>query len=504
MTGALARLALARPRRRLERLRRDPAGAQAEVLGWLLAAHATTPLGRALGLEGVRGPADFAARVPLRGFEAHRPHLPRPRYWAQTTGTTAGQKDVPVTRALLRANAAAVQLLLASRCLELGALRPVLGKVFFLGACTPLTRGPDGVLRGAATTIGLRERPWFFRRRVLPGPEVDALPSWAERMDAVVDQAAGAAGGPAPDVRVAFGMPPWLLAFAERLAARRGVLPRALWPGLELVVTGGTFAAPYRRRLEAAFGAPGEGGPAYRAMYSATEGFFGVQDGPDPAYLPLWDSIYLELVPPDELDAERPTRLRPWEAELDRDYALVISSWAGLFAYPVGDTVRVVSRDPLRLVPTGRVRRWANVAGEKVTIAQVEEAAVRAGASLGLALGEVALLAEPPADADVLGAARPRHRWLVEVAPTRDAAALAPALAQALDRALAALSPTYRTRREGLTPALGAPEVTLLPPGRFQAWLEAEGRTGAHHKVPRILESLPPALSPAPALALSA
>lgn len=467
--SALTSLVLWRQRRRLERLRRRPAALQAQVLRRLLARHADTPLGRAFGLGDVRGPDDFAARVPLRGLDEHRPHLARPLYWSLTTGTTSAQKEVPVTRELLRANASAVQLLLASALLEQGSLRPLLGKLLFLGACTPLRPGPDGVLRGAATTIGLRERPRIWRRRLLPGDALDELPTWTEKLDRLLDLARG------QDVRTVIGMPPWLLSLADHAARRLGVERlRDLWPDVGLVITGGTFVEPYRAGLDATFGPV-----TSRAMYSASEGFFGIQDGPAPGYLPLSDAIYLEFVPPDELTSPRPTRLRLDQVEVGVDYALVLTSWAGLFAYPVGDTVRFTSVAPPRMVVTGRVHRWANVAGEKVSISQVEAAAVAAGARLGLALGEVALATPPPS-----AGGRARHVWLVEAARGDEAA-----LARALDEALQALSPTYRTRRDGL--ALEAPAVRRLAPGSFHAWLTREGRVGAHHKVPRILDALP-------------
>lgn len=455
----IARLLLSRQARRLARLRRDPAGCQREVLARLVARHRGTRLGKALGLDRVSGPRDFAERVPLRTLADHEPHLERPLYRSLTTGTTSAQKRVPVTRELLRANAGAVQLLLASALLDQGALRPVLGKVFFLGACTPLAPGPDGVLEGAATTIGLRERPRFFRRRLLPGDAVDGLPTWSEKLDALVELARG------QDVRTAFGMPPWLLAFSDRVRERLGHANlHALWPGLELVVTGGTFVEPYLDRLRRAWG------PAtFRAMYSASEAFFGIQDGPAPGYLPVSDQVYLELVPVDEVDDARPTRLRLDQAEVGVDYALVLSSWAGLFAYVVGDTVRFTSTAPLRLEVTGRVRRWLNVAGEKVGLAQVD-AAMR-----GLCAGEYAVAPE-------VTAGTARHVWLVEGAP-------GPGVAAALDRALSQASPTYRVRREG--GALAAPVVRPLAPGALVAWLERRDRVGAHHKVPRVLEEVP-------------
>jgi acyl-CoA synthetase (AMP-forming)/AMP-acid ligase II len=461
----LTDLVLWRQRRRLARLRARPAELQADLLRRLVDHHRSTPLGRAFGLDRVRTPADFAARVPLRGYDEHRPHLPRPRYWSLTTGTTSAQKEVPVTRELLRANASAVQLLLASVMLERRSLATVLGKVFFLGACTPLRAGPDGVLRGAATTIGLRERPRFFRQRLLPGDALDELPTWAEKLDALVDLARG------QDVRAAFGMPPWLLSFRDHAARRLGIDSlRELWPDLGLVVTGGTFVEPYLERLRAGFGAP-----TFRSMYSASEGFFGIQDTDAPGYLPLADSIYLELVPVAEVDSPSPTRLRLDQVETGVDYALVLSSWAGLFAYPVGDTVRFTSTSPPRMVVSGRVRRWANVAGEKVGLAQVEAALARVPG-----LGEAALVALPP---DATSPAR--HVWIVE------GRAEETALAAALDRALAAESPTYRVRREGETPALGAPEARVVAPGSFHAWLTRSGRVGAHHKVPRILDEVP-------------
>lgn len=500
------KLLLARPAARLVRLRADPAGAQRRFVERFAAAHARTAFGREHGLAAVRTPADLARAVPLRGYDEFRPWIERtlagepdvlvpgrPLYYGVTTGTTGGEKRIPVTRPLLDAAAGGFILLLSGALLDRDTLAPVLGKLLVLGATTPLRPERDGVPTGAMSTIAIRERPWFLRRKIMPGNELDHLPSWDEKLDALIARAASA------DVRVVAGMPPWLLALFDRLEAARGVChARLVWPNLSLVLHAGTFLGPYRVRLEEAVGLrarEGKGtghGVWFRNMYSATEGVFAVQDSDDDGLLPLADDVHFDLVPVETLASASPARVGLADAEPDVEYALAVASWTGMPGYLMGDTVRVVSRAPLRLVVSGRTKQRANVAGEKVTVEEVEAAALEGARALGLRLREVTLVAlGPDASAD----RKPRHRWLVEAEPDltirRPPDGPPPELAAALDHALAARSATYRVRREGATPALGAPEAVLLPPGTYAAWQARKGREGAHHKVPRITTEAP-------------
>lgn len=468
----IARLALGALLRRREQLRHRFGDAQDEVARRLAKRFANSPLGQQLALDGVRDAKDLSSRLPIGDYETHLGHFERPLYWSKSTGTTSGQKKIPVTRDLLAANAAGFKLLLASALNDLGTIRPALRKVFFLHALAPLKPAEDGILWGAGTTIAIRERPRFFRNRGLPLNEFDHLPNWAAKLDGVVDVAKDA------DVGIAYGGPAQLLSFADAMERRCGVANlHERWPNLKIVFTVGTHLTPYRSRLEQRFG------PAlFRELFSSSEGMFAIQDRDEPGMLPLSDSVFFEFVPLEDRNAPRPRKLLLTEVEVGVEYVLLCSSFAGLFGYDMADTVRFISRDPPRLIVSGRSRQRVDVTGEKVTVEEVESAAVAAVARIGLELTEFSIV---PLVAGPTG--HPCHHWLVEVRGETSARRLA----EELDRELAARNAFYRVRREGPVPVLAPPEVQLLPAGSYQTWLTRTGRIGEHNKVPRILPEIP-------------
>ena len=56
--------------------------------------------------------------------------------------------------------------------------------------------------------------------------------------------------------------------------------------------------------------------------------------------------LFYEFVPLEDLDLARPRRHTVADVELDRPYAVVLTTPAGLWSYILGDTVRFTARDP--------------------------------------------------------------------------------------------------------------------------------------------------------------
>ena len=167
------------------------------------------------------------------------------------------------------------------------------------------------------------------------------------------------------------------------------------------------------------------------------------------------------------------------DVELDRPYAVTLTTPGGLWSYLLGDTVRFTARDPLRLVITGRTRHFVNAFGENVIIEEVEQALVAACRRTDAEPAEFTVAPRYPS----AGEARGGHDWLVEFrTPPRDR----DAFARQLDAALAALNTDYRTKRTGDV-GMVAPRLLELPPGTFHRWMRERGKLGDQHKVPRVM-----------------
>ncbi|MQX36667.1 GH3 family domain-containing protein [Roseospira navarrensis] len=468
--------------------RQDAAADQRRTLLGLVDRARDTRFGRDHDFAAIRSVEDFQARVPLRRWEdmwesywqAAFPVLEdiswpgRVPYFAVTSGTTGGRtKHMPVTRPLLANNRAAARDLMGFHLRRRPDSRVWGGPNMMLGGSTDLTELAPGVRCGDMSGIAAAEMPWFARPLNYPPPDIALIPDWPEKLDRLT------ADLPGRDIRLLSGTPSWVLVLAERLmeATGAGTLG-AVFPNLEVFVHGGVSFAPYRSRFNDLLA----GSRAECAeVYPASEGFIAVQDrGPGEGLRMMADAgLFFEFVPVEDLDSPTPRRHWLATAETGRAYALVLSSCGGQWGYVLGDTVRLLETDPPRLLVTGRTSWSLSAFGEHLIAAEVEAAVARASAAAGLEATDWTMGAVVPARSGETG----HHRLLIEFAAPPDATAL-DSFRAAFDRALSAENEDYEAHRvEGLD----APRVTVLPPGRFAAWMAARGKAGGQHKVPRLI-----------------
>ncbi|MBR0646951.1 GH3 family domain-containing protein [Plastoroseomonas hellenica] len=464
-------------RARLRRL--DPAATQqALLLGWLRRA-ADTAFGRQHGFASIRSVADYQARVPLRRYEEFwdgwwKPAFPLLRnvtwpglvpYFALSSGTTSGNtKRIPVTRDAVMANRDAALDVLAHHLGQHPHARLFAGLSFMLGGSTALEEVAPGVREGDLSGIAAAEIPHWISGWGFPPPKLALISDWDRKLDALVEQV------PAEAVRMLSGTPSWLLVLLHRLQAHRGgALPL---PALELLVHGGVAWEPYRARFQPLL----PPGCATREVYPASEGFIAIADrgNGEGMALVLDRGVFAEFVPLAELGTASPTR--HWAATLETgiDYAVVVTSNAGLWSCVLGDTVRFVDRSPPRLLVTGRIAYDLSVFGEHLSGAEIDAALGRVLAATGSAPGEYCVGAAFEGSAG-------RHHWFVEL----DGRADPGGLSAGLDADLRQANADYAAHREA--GQLLPPRLVALPLGTFEAWLRSQGKLGGQHKVPRVL-----------------
>ncbi|HEU4367353.1 MAG TPA: GH3 auxin-responsive promoter family protein, partial [Methylomirabilota bacterium] len=243
-------------------------------------------------------------------------------------------------------------------------------------------------------------------------------------------------------------------------------------------VHGGVSFAPYRGVIEERLGR----GLECVEVYPASEGFVAVQTERTGGLTLMLDyGIFHEFVPVEDLGLERPRRHTVADVELDRHYAVVLTTPAGIWSYLLGDTVRFTTRDPLRLVITGRTRHFVNAFGENVIVEEVEQALLEACGATGADVAEFTVAPRFPQ----AGEPRGGHDWLVEF---RRAPFERNAFVAAVDAALQRLNTDYRTKRAADL-GMVAPRLIALRRGAFQEWMRAAGKLGGQHKVPRVTNS---------------
>ena len=486
----VGRIAARFARRRLHQMRQQasaPEAPQQRVLLRLMDRMAHTRFGREHGLARIRDVGDLARALPLQDYASMAPWWraaragepdvtwPGPiRFWAISSGTTAGEKFLPISGATIASN----------RRGGFDALVPYLatgggelfdGKLLFLGGSTALRRD-GGSFVGDNTGIMALHVPRCLAGWHTPHAEIRAMPDWEAKIAAAAAQTAD------EDLRLLAGVPSWIVMFGERVlehcrANGRDVATLAeVWPNLQLFVHGGVTFAPYRARLRELVGRE----LRCTDTYSASEGgMLAVQDQADqPDMLPLLDrGACFEFVPAEELAAPAPRRFGAHEVETGVDYAVALTTDSGLVSYLLGDLVRSTGRDPLRLVFAGRTAHTLNAFGEHLSGGELERGVAAAAAATEAVVDEFAVTVAYPCDGEPMGC----HHWLVEF--HREPQDLQ-VFASVLDATLQKGNEDYATHRSY---GLRAPVVEALPHGAFLAWLRRRGKVGGQHKVPRVL-----------------
>lgn len=467
----------------------DPVAAQRKTLARLLHRARHTRFGEAHEFAAVADVEGYQRRVPLRRYEdfwadwwrAPFPQLSnvtwpgRIRYFANSSGTTgATTKRIPVSRAMMRANRHAALDVTVHHLASRPRSRLFAGRSLMLGGSTALEWLAPSVYAGDLSGIAAAEVPFWARGRMFPPRDVALLGDWARKMAAIAP-----ASLETPITSIS-GTPSWMVLFFEQVSALRGGARLAeCYPLLELVVHGGVGFAPYRDRF--AYWLEGSHAET-REVYAASEGFIAIADRGDGEGMRmiLNNGVFYEFVRPDALDDADPDRRWIATAETGVEYALVVTTNAGLWSYVIGDTVTLVDRDPPRLLVTGRTSWSLSVVGEHLIGAELDAGVSAAAHAIGATVADYAAAALHPDAQDQ----RAGHVFIVELSGT--GAGDAAAFARVLDATLAEANEDYAAHRAndvGMRP----PRVRLVPAGTFAAWMASRGKLGGQNKVPRVI-----------------
>ncbi len=461
----------------------DPAATQERVLFGLLQRAQNTRFGRDHRFDAIRSIADFQAAVSLRTYEDLWEGYLKDKYpvfdnltWpgrvpflALTSGTTQGAtKYIPVTPEMVASNLKASKTMLAFHLASHPASRLFLGKIFLLGGTTELEKPAPGVEQGDLSGIAAKRVNPFLRPYTFPPLDLALESNWEIKLQGLAERSRN------EPITMVGGVPSWLLMLFQRMLELTGKKTIGeVWPTLEVVVHGGVKFDPYRTAFEAILGRPSI---RLQETYPCSEGFIAFGDPrTDQLRLMLDHGLFYEFVPVDELGSEHPTRHWLGNVQTGVNYAIVVSTCAGMWSHVIGDTVRFESLDPPFLTFTGRTKYTLSAFGEHLISEEVESAIATGSAATGAAVREwhVGPVFVPP-----LG----YHQYVVEfLTPPRDVNAFR----DAIDADLIARNADYQAHRaEGV--GLPSPALLVAKPGGFDAWMKSRGKFGGQHKVPRM------------------
>jgi hypothetical protein len=271
------------------------------------------------------------------------------------------------------------------------------------------------------------------------------------------------------------GIPPWVQMYFDRIQARTGKKIKDVFPNFSMFVYGGVNFEPYRAKLFDTIGKKVDS----VETYPASEGFIAYQDSQyEPGLLLLLKSgIFFEFIPVEEYFNTNPTRLTIEEIELDRNYALVINSNAGLWGYSIGDTVKFISKNPYRLLVSGRIKHFISAFGEHVIGEEVEKAMQRTMEKHP----EVELIEFTVAPQVTASDGLPHHEWFIEFARApKDMESFS----VELDNQLRGLNVYYDDLIRGNI--LRTLKITSLKKNGFIDYMKSLGKLGGQNKVPRL------------------
>lgn len=463
---------------------------QERTLMNLLKTAANTRFGRDHHFDSITTIAEYQRYVPLRDYEtfwqeywmSDYPNLQGSTwpnsipYLALSSGTTSGTtKYLPISKEMLRSNRKAGLTTMAM----VQAQTPMTlfeGRLFFLGGSTDLrvlnesNHRSDKVFGGDLSGIAIREIPSVLRPYTFPHLDLALLTDWDQKLTQLAAQAAKL------PVTLVSGVPSWMLVLFDRLKqiTQKETLAE-IWPTLQMVVHGGTKFDPYRSLFERVVGSSGV---TFAETYPASEGFVATED---PRYQQLRiipdHGIFFEFVPVEELSMDSPTRHTLANVDLGTQYAVVLTTCAGLWSYVLGDTICFESRNPPLIRFTGRTSYFLSAFGEHLISEEIEKAISVAAEAVGVSVTEFHVGPVFPEQPSSPG----RHRYLIETTSDFNEEKFA----QHLDKELSRLNEDYAAHRvDDLT--LLIPEICRVPSGSFSKWMESKGKLGGQHKVPRM------------------
>jgi GH3 auxin-responsive promoter len=453
---------------------------QEAILANLLKVGAKTEFGKEHKLAEVKTYAEFKQAVPLRDYELLKPYIEKikegkhnilwkglPIYFAKTSGTTSGAKYIPITKDSIPNHINTARNALLCYMAETGNYKFANGKMIFLSGSPELER-IGGVPTGRLSGIVNHHVPRYLRTNQLPSYTTNCIEEWEEKLDRIVEETI------AQHMSLISGIPPWMQMYFDRLEEKSGKKIGELFPDFSVMVQGGVNFEPYKKKLYESIGRNVD----CIELFPASEGFFAFQDSQEaPGLLLNTNSgIFYEFVPAGEIFNEKPTRLSLADVKVGENYALIINSNAGLWGYNIGDTVKFVSKEPYRLIVSGRIKHFISAFGEHVIGEEVESALLETMKQCPASVTEFTVAPFVAQDAG-----KSYHEWFIEF---EEAPADMDTFSKKLDDTMRQKNVYYDDLIAGNI--LSQLKITPVSKHGFINYMKRIGKLGGQNKVARL------------------
>ena len=439
-----------------------------------------TLFGREHQFENIKSVADFQKLVPIADYEDLKSYIEKvkrgqakilwpdlPEYFAKTSGTTSGAKYIPISKEAMPYQIAAAQSAIFHYIAKKDNADFVNGKMIFLQG-SPELEEINGIKTGRLSGIVAHHIPNYLQKNRLPSLKTNLIDDWETKVDEIVKETEK------ENMTLISGIPPWLIMYFEKLIERNGKKITEIFPNLQLIITGGVNYEPYREKMNDLLGKPVD----IVQTFPASEGFFAFQDDYQKEGLLLLTNhgIFYEFVPLEQYGKPNAERLTIKDIELNKDYALILTTNSGLWAYSIGDVVRFISKKPYRVLVSGRTKHYTSAFGEHVIAFEVEEAMKASVEKFPCQITEFHLA--PQVNPTV---GLPYHEWFIEFEEEPENLEL---FRKNLDDELRKRNTYYDDLVTGNV--LQTLKIKSLKKNAFQDYAKSEGKLGGQNKIPRL------------------
>ncbi|MEM6643362.1 MAG: GH3 auxin-responsive promoter family protein [Bacteroidota bacterium] len=472
----------------IELFMKYPNEVQSELLEEMLKKSKKTEYGKKYGFKGIDNYEQFKQKVPVVDYESLFSYIDRLmkgeqnllwpseiRWFAKSSGTTnARSKFIPVsTEALEDCHYKGGKDLLSIYYNNYPEARMFSGKGLVIGGSHQLNQfdANSKSYYGDVSAVLLKNLPWWAQMVRTPSLDIALMDEWEAKIDKMVQVTSE------ENVTNISGVPTWMIVLLEKiLDHKKAENILEVWPNLEVFFHGAVSFTPYRDLFGKLIP---NNEMRYMETYNASEGFFGIQDltNNSEMLLMLDYGIFYEFIPFDQIDLEHPQTLTLEEVEVGKNYAIVITTNAGLWRYKIGDTVTFTSKYPFRIKISGRTKHYINAFGEELIIDNAETAIADACKKTNASIEN--FTAAPSYFGDGKKGA---HEWIIEFSEMPDDL---DRFGKLLDEKLREINSDYDAKRYRDI-ALQAPILHAVPSKTFYNWMKTKDKLGGQHKVPRL------------------
>lgn len=463
-----------------------PVDVQNELLQKLIYEAKDTEWGKNHDYKSIENHNDYKARVPLQDYESLKNDIFRIRngeqnilwpteikWFAKSSGTVSGEsKFIPVSKESLEdCHYKGGKDLLAIYHHNHEESKLILGKTLVVGGSSQLNEFNNSSYFGDLSAIIMKNFPFWVEQRRVPTLEIALMAEWEQKIEKMAQSTIN------EDVSNISGVPSWTLILLKKIleiSDKKSI--KDVWPNLELYMHGGVNFLPYKEQFDDLLKGCSVN---YYENYNASEGFFGLQDQNNSTemLLMLDYGIFYEFISMAEFGNENPKTITLEEVQLGVNYAIVISTNAGLWRYVIGDTIKFTSLNPFRIKVTGRTKHFINAFGEELIIENVEMALDIASKRTSSAIIDFTV-----APVYLNGNNKGKHQWLIEFEKPPVSIDY---FIEVLDNALKMLNSDYEAKRHKNL-ILDFPEIIVVQKNTFYNWLKNNNKLGGQHKVPRL------------------